>query len=499
MTTCVQGVLRTLMAVTLVTSVAAAQFAASESDKVKGSFYVRSFGEQVAADGDVVVVGSPLENLFKGKVYVYRDVAGTLVLEQEITNPAPQSNDLFGDSISVSGDVLAIGAPGDHNFQFNDDGEAFVYRFDGNTWQLDFSIVDRPLQYGDGVAVDGDLLVVGDPGSELGVLHGGALEIFRYDGAKWEPEATLRSFVVNGFMGDWLDVEDDWIFAGTSQDVVEVYHFNGSAWTNPQTLLFDNRVISMDGDLAVIGQSGGAPVLRRRCDTWELETTLTEPVEPSAGSFAGSVSVSGDAILVGNRTASTASFLGGSAHVFRSDGADWVLEQTLLASDSHESQHFGNAVALSGDRAVIGARQDDETWRNSGAAYLFNATPQTPRWQDLGSGLSGDETPELFASGTLLAGESVSFATSCAQASSSAALFIGLTRIDAPFKGGVLVPDADVLFTGLPVDGNGELVLGGSWPAGVPAAFELFFQLWITDAGAPVGLSATNAVLATTP
>ncbi|HZJ70885.1 MAG TPA: hypothetical protein VFF36_08135, partial [Planctomycetota bacterium] len=68
-----------------------------------------------------------------------------------------------------------------------------------------------------------------------------------------------------------------------------------------------------------------------------------------------------------------------------------------------------------------------------------------------------------------------------------------------PFKGGILVPSPAVIVSGLLTDGQGRLVLQGSWPSGVPSGSQLWIQGFVVDAGAPAGLSASNAVRARTP
>ncbi|MHC4942867.1 MAG: FG-GAP repeat domain-containing protein [Planctomycetota bacterium] len=76
---------------------------------------------------------------------------------------------------------------------------------------------------------------------------------------------------------------------------------------------------------------------------------------------------------------------------------------------------------------------------------------------------------------------------------------IGLSRIDLPYKGGVLVPDADFITGPFILDGAGRFFFEGMWPQGVPAGTEMFFQFWYPDPGGPAGFGASNALQATTP
>jgi hypothetical protein len=49
------------------------------------------------------------------------------------------------------------------------------------------------------------------------------------------------------------------------------------------------------------------------------------------------------------------------------------------------------------------------------------------------------------------------------------------------------------------VGGGGGFLLAFTWPSGVPAGIQIWFQHWVTDAGGPNGFSASNGLRATTP
>lgn len=87
--------------------------------------------------------------------------------------------------------------------------------------------------------------------------------------------------------------------------------------------------------------------------------------------FGSSVAVSGDVALVGARWDNPKGSLSGSAYAYRYDGASWVEEQKLLASDGAAFDQFGISVAVSGDVAVIGAWLDDDNGSESGSAYVY--------------------------------------------------------------------------------------------------------------------------------
>jgi hypothetical protein len=67
-----------------------------------------------------------------------------------------------------------------------------------------------------------------------------------------------------------------------------------------------------------------------------------------------------------------------------------------------------------------------------------------------------------------------------------------------PFKGGVLVPSADIVNAPLTTDEQGDLVITGPWPDGLSGT-AVFMQTWLQDPAAPAGWSASNALSAKTP
>jgi hypothetical protein len=112
---------------------------------------------------------------------------------------------------------------------------------------------------------------------------------------------------------------------------------------------------------------------------------------------------------------------------------------------------------------------------------------------DLGQGLSGDYTPEAACFGTLAGGATTRLTLTGAQPSLDGHWVVGLSRVDAPLKGGVLVPHPDLLVPFL-TKPDGTLALDFAWPVGVPSGFSTYVQGWMKDTGAPKNFAATNAL-----
>ena len=102
--------------------------------------------------------------------------------------------------------------------------------------------------------------------------------------------------------------------------------------------------------------------------------------------FGYAVAIEGETAVIGAYNDDDGGYDSGSAYVFDlSDSAQLIQVSKLYASDADSSDYFGQAIAISGDIAVIGASYAG----NAGAAYVF----------DLSScGTTCTETSKLTAS-----------------------------------------------------------------------------------------------------
>jgi hypothetical protein len=146
-----------------------------------------------------------------------------------------------------------------------------------------------------------------------------------------------------------------------------------------------------------------------------------------------------------------------------------------------------------GRRVLFRGRLDD----GRDGAFLIDVGP----WVSLGNGKAGvgGVTPCLVGSGDFIVGSTLALTLTDAPPNSTTNLVFGTFGLFAPLKGGVLVPNADQVTLGLPVDGAGTYELTTITPPGVLPGYSVWFQHWIDDPGASFGLAASNGVRANTP
>jgi len=118
-------------------------------------------------------------------------------------------------------------------------------------------------------------------------------------------------------------------------------------------------------------------------------------------------------------------------------------------------------------------------------------------WFNLEHGLAGANGASLlWADGPLSPGSSNTLTLENGSPSALSLLFVGLTESATPFKGGTLVPVPIALQVPLFTQPGGDLSLGFTLPPGLTGV-DLYLQLAMTDAGAPLGVALSNAVRAT--
>jgi hypothetical protein len=187
----------------------------------------------------------------------------------------------------------------------------------------------------------------------------------------------------------------------------------------------------------------------------------------------------------------------GSPGVDSADNRQLVSDTVDLDCDGD----VGELLAL--DLALVRRQADDPHVADGGVGpppVADRGAHERGAWEHLGSALAGTHgEPCLVGEGTLVAGTLADHQLANARENATATLWIGVSALDAPFKGGVFVPHPDFPFFGLDTGPQGLIQLPAIFPPGAPPGFRFWMQYWIADPVAPKGFAASNAVVATTP
>jgi glutamate synthase domain-containing protein 3 len=131
-----------------------------------------AFGDSVAIDGNAIVVGATYDDtaagLYAGSAYVFTrfDPFGTWPQVAHLFADDAYLDDLFGDSVAISGNTIVVGADNDDTAAGSNAGSAYVFTRSGGTWSQQDHLFADDAAAGDGfggsVAISGDTIVVGE-------------------------------------------------------------------------------------------------------------------------------------------------------------------------------------------------------------------------------------------------------------------------------------------------------------------------------------------------
>jgi hypothetical protein len=520
------------------------------------------FGLSLSALGDVdgngtpdLVVGAPggvVGGLPKGRATVMPGNLGVPLF----TFAGDAAGDFFGQAVAKAGDVnddgttdVIVGAPrGDLPLPATPDvGYARVLSgADGSVLHTFYGSVSLDV-LGSSVAGVGDLdgddhddVAAGAPNSDQVFTDGGLVRV--YSGASGAVLLTLTGVAANDHFGAAVagvgDVNGDGVpdiavgapgndGAGNNAGRVTVHSgVNGSVlrtWNGQAPLSQFGSAVAAAGDadadgvgdvivgapgtvVIPVGSVGGrAHVFSGATGAllFKVEPTNEYDAQGAAVASAGDMDGDGhDDVVIGAPVKPNFSPEAGAGLVRIHSGRTGELMGLVVGVEGAE--HFGFSVAGIGDgdgdgflEVAAGAPENDDAATDAGE---LRTSDLIVPWTVLGHALAGSAgEPQLEGHGLLAAGTYFELKLTSGKPGGSGTLVMGLSEVNAAFKGGVLVPAPDILVPGLPINGAGLALLPATWPSGVPAGLQLWFQIWIADAAGPQGFAASNGVRATVP
>ena len=363
------------------------------------------FGLSVDVDGGTAVIGAYGDDdhgSASGAAYVFNlDPATDIWSEvQKLTaNPYGGGGDIFGISVAIHGNVIVVGARRDDDLG-TDSGSAFVFERMAGVWtlvkKLNASDAAAGDEFGAGVAVSGDWIVVGafrddDDGGD----SGSAYVFFRDPLFGWTEVQKLTAGVLgsaNDGFGYDVAIEGDVIVVGAYLDdtgSAYVYRHAG-AWNFEQKLTgsdgassdYFGEGVAVHGDVIAVGarlhdhggtsNTGACYVYRDVGGTWQEEAELV-PCDVEAGDWAGfSVAVGSGLVVFGSHLEDQDGGDSGAAYVYRRKAGSWVEDQKLAANDGAGEDWLGYDVALDGKQALVGAYGNNDFGRDSGSVYAYH-------------------------------------------------------------------------------------------------------------------------------
>lgn len=329
-----------------------------------------SFGDAVDIGPEYAVVGAPGSDVAgtdSGTAFIYRLVRGTTNTWQMwrgLQPPSVDAADLFGSSVAIHEDLIAVGASQDES-NGRDSGAVYLFQRDqggSNNWGQLIRIAPTNLptnsKFGYAVALQGDLLAVGAPKATLSgaVPAEGAVFLYgRHQGGtnawgeikRWEPAGqTSTDF------GTSVSLSGDRLIVGAPKDKA------GIPFGTPRGAAF-----------YLSRNVGGS-------NNWGVAQKITVPTMTVGDDFGHSVSADGDVLAIGAPLENVGAYEVGSVYIYRMDAVSnrWSQVSRLsdkLADSTTAGSHFGHSVSVNRSFIFIGAAGTE--FANGGAAYLYRA------------------------------------------------------------------------------------------------------------------------------
>ncbi len=304
------------------------------------------FGYSIAIDNGIVAVGAKGDSengTSAGAAYLF-DVATGMQLAKLLPNDGA-AEDEFGNSIAINNGIVAVGAW--HADEYGNASGA-AYLFDVSTGnQLDKLLPDTGNNYqtfGVSIAIDNGIVAVG--ARTYFVLGQGYTfaKAYLFDVPTGNQLNMLQPDILNlygdlgGFFADCIDINNGLVAVGAP-----------------------NRSVVSD-------HSGAAYVFD--VSTGSQLTYIVPGDAHDKDNFGISISIDNGIVAVGAHQDDDNGFNSGSAYFY--DALTGAEINKLIASDGAASDLYGCSIAIDGNFAIVGAKDDDDNGDNSGSAYVYS-------------------------------------------------------------------------------------------------------------------------------
>lgn len=352
------------------------------------------FGERMAVDGGVFVVGTPWVAGDAGAVHVYDQIGSEWNERSKLTLPAAAGATKFGFAVDLAGDTLVVGAPDAEHLSTPHTGLVYVYTRSSTGWSLDATLAPPATyggaHFGSALSVDRDRIIVGAPDASSG-----AVCVFERVADSWvnTHEITPDDPNASGF-GEQLVASGDQLVVGAPETTVGstvwagaafAYKFDGSVWqpdgsfpsTNPRYRGRFGSALALDGGRLAVAHTqwvyGGTVHMYSRdaTGTWREDARLSSPSPPyHDGGFGSSVALEGERLMVGGYADGPG--YTGVVREYSWQGSTWRYETTQASPAAAAGPDwFGSEVLLSEGRLLVGA-----PYAGGGAVYASRPSYQ---------------------------------------------------------------------------------------------------------------------------
>lgn len=291
------------------------------------------------------------------------------------------SIDEFGQAVALSAETAIVVA---------EEHGAYVFEADSGGWTNTTVLVPTDREdfggHDTSAALAGDRAIVGGP--EAGVAY-----LFERTDDEWvqrhrfDPDSTEA-----GEVGRSVAFDGDRVVVGDANNPTTMVSYVGGAyvfasdeggWTREASFTTGDQdlfgtAVAIDGETVLVGapfakpdenQTGAVYAYERADEAWQRQAVLS-PADPTDvvydGMFGQAVALDGDTAVVGAPEIPRGA---GRAYVFRRTDTGWTQKARVSPADIDEGAEFGHSVAVVDETVGVGAPQAHET----GRTYVFTA------------------------------------------------------------------------------------------------------------------------------
>lgn len=348
------------------------------------------YGHSVSIAENTIVVGS--WGTGEG-VYLYEKEEEQWTEIKKIIVDSTDSDHNF--SVAMSGSTIITGGP----FSQSENGSAFFLERHPLNWhdvriqKVDmaaYPIVVSDHKFGQGVALKGNIAVIGAPGDDIININAGAAYVYKRTKGQWKQQTKLMPkpsyWHYEHKFGSDVSIYDHTILIGaysyrwnTSRSgAAYIYHETDTGWVSTEKLVAWEKAnrndsfgqsVALYDSIAMVSASSDSTnqpvvyVFIQNDTSWVPQTKLTS--KDGEARFGASLALEGNTAIVG---APGLNCEGGVVYIFNRNGSQWTQTAKLAPKDA--TCHFGDAVAIAGNTIIIGSSEKKAyIFENSGSEW----------------------------------------------------------------------------------------------------------------------------------